>query len=133
MKRWEVEMETTVKRTWKPTIAGILNLVTGAMHALGLMYLVIAVVSFYSVHVRQLLPPDFVPPPGLSPQLITGLNFLIISAAFPIIGGVFALQRRKWDWALAGSIIAIFAELGTFPLGTASTILVILSKDEFEN
>jgi hypothetical protein len=126
-------MQTTVKRTWKPKIAGILNIVTGAMHALGLVFLVIAVISFYSVNVRQFLPPDFVPPPGVSPLLISGLSFLIISAAFPLVGGVFALQRRKWDWALAGSIIAIFAVLGTFPLGIASTILVVLSKDEFED
>ena len=124
-------METTVKRTWRRTIAGVLNIITGAMHALGLIFLVVAVISYYSGNVRQFLPPDFVPPPGVSPSVITGLNFLIISAAFPVIGGMFALQRRKWDWALAGSIIAIFAELGTFPLGIASTILVVLSKDEF--
>lgn len=126
-------METTVKRTWKPTIAGILNIVTGAVHALGLIFLVIAVISFYSVQVRQFLPPEVEPPPGLSPFLISGLKFLIISAAFPLIGGVFALQRRKWDWALAGSIVAIFAELATFPLGIVSTILVALSKDQFED
>jgi hypothetical protein len=48
---------------------------------------------------------------------------------FPIIGGVLALQRMKWGWALTGSIIAI---LGAFPLGVASTIFVVMAKDEFE-
>lgn len=126
-------METTVKRTWKPTTAGVLNIITGAMHALGLIFLIIAIISFYGVGIRQFLGPDFVPPPGLRPYVAIGLIFTVISAAFPVIGGVFALQRRKWGWALAGSIIAMIAILGTFPLGIASTILVVLSKDEFEH
>ena len=125
-------MEITVKKTWKPTTAGILNIITGAINALGLIFLIIAIISFYSINIRQFLPPDFVPPPGAGPIVIIVLIFTIISAAFPIIGGVFALQRRKWGWALAGSIIAIIAILGTFPLGIASTIFVVLSKDEFE-
>jgi len=53
----------------------------------------------------------------------------IIVVVFPIIGGVFALQRVKWGWALAGSIIAIIA---MFPLGVASTIFVAMAKGEFE-
>ena len=58
------------------------------------------------------------------------LVFLIIVVAiFPIVGGIFALQRRKWGWSLAGSIIAIFE---AFPLGVASTIFVAIAKSEFE-
>ena len=125
-------MADTVQWTWKPTTAGILSIIVGAINALGLIYFIIAIISFYSMNIRQFLPPDFVPPPGLHPIVIIGLIFTIVSAAVPIIGGVFALQRRKWGWALAGSIIAIIAILGTFPLGIASTILVSLSKDEFE-
>ena len=53
----------------------------------------------------------------------------IITTVFPIIGGVFALQRRRWGWALAGSIIAIFR---TNVLGILSTIFVSIAKDEFE-
>jgi len=53
----------------------------------------------------------------------------VIEAIFPILGGVYALQRRKWGWALAGSIIAI---IGVFPLGVLSTIFVLMAKDEFE-
>ena len=125
-------METTINRTWKPTTAGILNIIAGTLNALGLIYLIIAITSFYSMNIRQFFPPDFVPPPGFDPIMIIILIFMIITIAFPIIGGLFALQRRKWGWALAGSIIAIIAILGTFPLGIASTIFVVLSKDEFE-
>ena len=126
-------METNVQRTWKPTTAGILNIVVGAINTLGLIFFIIAIISFYSMNIRQFLPPDFVPPPGVSPILIIILIFVIISAAFPVIGGVFALQRRKWGWALAGCIIAIIPLGAINPLGIASTIFVALSKDEFES
>jgi hypothetical protein len=52
----------------------------------------------------------------------------VVSTVFPIIGGVYALQRRRWGWALAGSIIAIFR---TSVLGILSTIFVAMAKDEF--
>jgi hypothetical protein len=61
--------------------------------------------------------------------LIVIIVFSILEIVFPIIGGVFALQRRRWGWALAGSIIAIF---GMLPLGIASTVLVIMAKEEFK-
>jgi hypothetical protein len=125
-------METTVKKTWMPTTAGILNIITGVLNALALIFLVIAIISFYSLNIRQFLPPGFVPPPGFHPIMIIFLLYAIISAALPIIGGVFALQRRKWGWALGGSIVAIIAILGTFPLGIASTIFVAIARDEFE-
>ncbi|MFC2004598.1 hypothetical protein ACFLUY_00050 [Chloroflexota bacterium] len=42
---------------------------------------------------------------------------------------MYALKRKKWGWALAGSIVAIIAIL---PFGIASTILVAIAKEEFE-
>jgi len=47
----------------------------------------------------------------------------------PLIGGIYAVQRRKWGLALAGSIAAIF---GSTPLGIAAAIFTALAKDEFE-
>jgi len=63
------------------------------------------------------------------PILVFVLVVSVITAVFPIVGGVFALQRRRWGWALAGSIIAIFR---TNVLGILSTIFVSMAKDEFE-
>ena len=125
-------METTINRTWKPTTAGILNIIAGTLNGLGLIFLIIAVISFYSMNIRQFFPPDFDPPPEFNPIVIVILIFLIVTTAFTVIGGVFALQRRKWGWALAGSIIAIIALAAINPLGIASTIFLLLSKDEFE-
>ena len=124
-------MVTTVQRTWKPTTAGILNIITGALNALGAIGLIIAIVAIGNIDIMRFLPPEDAPfiAPLIGTILIILLVLSIIEAVFPIIGGVFALQRRKWGWALAGSIVAI---LGTFPLGLASTIFVAMAKNEFE-
>jgi hypothetical protein len=52
-----------------------------------------------------------------------------------LIGGIYTLRRKIWGLALAGAISSILASiplLGGIPLGKAATILVALSKDEFE-
>jgi len=124
-------METAALKTWKPTTAGILNIIAGALNALGAIGLLIAIIVVGNINIMRFLPPEDAPfiMPLLMPMLIVLLVLLIIEAVFPIIGGVFALQRRRWGWALAGSIIAI---LRMSPLGIASTIFVAMAKDEFE-
>lgn len=120
-------------KTWKPTTAGILNIITGAFNILGAIGLIIAIVVISGgAYAMQLIPPADVPfiAPMINTILIILLVITIIQAVLPIVGGVFALQRRKWGWALAGSIIAI---LGMLPLGIASTIFVSLAKEEFES
>lgn len=118
--------------TWKPTTAGILNIIAGAFNVLGAIGLIIAIIVIsggaYTMH---FLPPANAPfiAPMIIPVMVIILVITIIQAVLPIVGGVFALQRKKWGWTLAGSIIAI---LGMFPLGVASTILVSLAKEEFE-
>ena len=79
----------------------------------------------------QFIRPQDLPfvAPILNTVLIIALVLTIIEAVFPIVGGVFALQRKKWGWALAGSIISI---LGVFQLGVLSTIFVSMAKKEFE-
>ena len=125
-------METTVPKTWKPVTAGILNIITVALNVFGALAFIITIVAFNTS--ESFL--DYVPAEDLpfvvsvaNIVLITLLVLSIIEAVFPIIGGVFALQRRKWGWVLAGSIIAI---LGILPLGVASTIFVVMGRDEFE-
>jgi len=125
-------MENTINRTWKPKAAGILNIISGILSTLALIYVIIAVISFYNPNIRQFFGPEFIPPPGFHPIVIIMLVIVIIAIAFQIIGGIFALKRRKWGWALANSFIAAILHAGINPLGIASTIFVILSKDEFE-
>ena len=124
-------METISNRTWKPTTAGILNIIAGALSAVTAIGLIIAIIAVGSINIMRFLPPAEAPfiAPLIGTILIVLLVLSIVRAVFTIIGGVFALQRRKWGWALAGSKIAIIGN--TFPLGVASTIFVAIAKDEF--
>ena len=129
-------MEASVQKTWKPTVAGILNIIAGVLSLLGAIGVIIGIIVFVSVGGAPFLADMW----GDLAHLGIGLNFLIIILVIvaifsaivgilPLLGGIYALQRKKWGLALAGSIAAIF---GSTPLGIAATIFTALSKDEFE-
>ena len=125
-------MDTTARNTWKPVTAGILNMITGAINEMRVIWLLVVIIAVETwTFLIDIVPATDLPfiVPLVNAILIAFLVFSVIEVAFSITGGVFALQRKKWGWALTGSIIAI---LGVFPLGIASTILVALSKNEFE-
>jgi len=120
-------------KTWKATTAGILNIISGGLNglvAIGLIVVVCAVGNFSAI-IMDFLPPEGVPfiMPLIVPILVVVLVLSVVSTVFPIIGGVYALQRRRWGWALAGSIVAIFR---SSVLGILSTIFVAMARDEFE-
>jgi hypothetical protein len=58
---------------------------------------------------------------------LTVLSFIV--GLLALIGGIYALQRKKWGWALTGSIFALSP---TFLLGLVAIILTAASKNEFE-
>lgn len=93
--------------------------------------MLIATIAIGNISIMRFLPPEEAPyiAPLVGTILIVLLVLSIIEAVFPIIGGMFALQRRKLGWALADSIMAV---PGTFPLGVAAIIFVAISKNEFE-
>ena len=126
-------MVTTSPRTWKATTAGILSIISGGLNGLVAIGLIIVIGAFgsFSPIIMGYLPPKDAPfiMPIILPILVVVLVLSVVSTVFPIIGGVYALQRRRWGWALAGSIIAIFR---TSVLGILSTIFVSMAKDEFE-
>jgi len=115
-----------MEKTNKPTIAGILNIIAGALGIIGAISMFI---GFYIVSGCWGIPgmeaiPRFVP--GII--LAIAIPSLIVSI-LALVGGVFCVQRKQWSWALAGSIAAILAFL---PLGIVSTVLAAQSKNEFE-
>ena len=120
------------QRTWKPIVAGIINLVVGVFTLLGTFITAVLIVGISGgvlaiSRVYELIPlwlSGFLQ--GFS--IITAILLIIVSV-LPIAGGVYSLQRKNWPWALTGSIVAI---LSSVVLGIASTILIALSKDEFE-
>jgi len=118
-------------RTWKPTVAGILNIIAGVLSLLGVLGMIVAMVAvgsgpFFWGFIPELGPLTI----GFVQTILLIITiFLAIVGILPLLGGIYALQRKNWGLALAGSIAAIF---GSAPLGIASTIFTALSKDEFE-
>ena len=132
-------METTVQtvqKTWKPTVAGILNIVAGVPGLLGAIGVIIGIIVFVPVGGAPFLADMWrdLGDLGIGPNLL--IIILVIAAIFsailgilPLIGGIYALQRKKWGLALAGSIVAIF---GASVMGILATIFIVMAKDEFE-
>ncbi len=105
-----------MERTWKPTAAGILSIVGGATNAiLGIAATLIGglVGGFFAMGWLGAIG---------TPAIIFGI--------IAIVGGIFALRRRIWGLALAGSICALIG--GGFILGILAIIFVIMGKGEFE-
>ena len=104
-----------MERTWKPTAAGILCVIAGA----------IAVIT------------------GIVVAVVGGIGWLfwmpwfsaigvpiIVVGVIAIVGGSYALKRRAWGLALAGSICALLGPWAI--LGILAIIFVSLGKGEFE-
>jgi len=118
-------------KTWKPAVAGILNIVSGAVGLIAVSGLIIAIIitgGFYLPGTEEI--PEFVP------FLLIGLAVpLAILSILSLLGGIYAVQRKIWGLALAGSIAAVFASiplLGGLPVGITAIILTALSKNEFD-
>jgi hypothetical protein len=73
------------RKTWKPTVAGILCIIAGAI---GVITVIAVAILFGSISFVICAP-------------------LIIFVIIQIVGGIYALRRRIWRLALAGSIFAL--------------------------
>lgn len=112
-----------MEKTWKPTTAGILSIIAGAM---GLIVgTVIALLGGAFAWLLGLVP--------MVPDLLT-LSFipLIILGIVAIVGGIYALRRRVWGLALAGAICAFLIPPPITVLGILAIIFVAMGKGEFE-
>jgi hypothetical protein len=119
-------METAVPKTWKPKAAGILDIVAGTLGFIGVFFLITGVMVTGGVFDI----PGIEDVPFFVPSLISGIALLVaVINVLALIGGIYAVQRKKWWVALVGSIAAF---LSSTPLGIAAIILTALSKDEFE-
>lgn len=110
-------------RSWIPTTAGILDIVAGLAALLGAVALFFA--SFIVGHVPE--GGDEFPLYAVEALLfVIGLGVLL-GAAVAIVGGFFAIQRRRWAWAVAG---AIAAALLCPPLGVPAIVLTVLAEKD---
>lgn len=131
-------MESTPQRTSKSTVAGILNIVAGAINLFGLIIVIIMFITVAMVdasiawdHSPIISPPadGYVRTWNLPGGVYTATAYLLITGVLPLLGGIYALGRRRWGVVLAGSIAAI---LGPMPLGIAALVFTALSKKKFE-
>ena len=66
-------------------------------------------------------------PPATAPAGVVG-GFIALGV-FTLIGGIYALRRRRWGLALAGAICATFPAA---PVGVPAIIFISITKREFE-
>ncbi|MFC2050176.1 hypothetical protein ACFLTN_03245 [Chloroflexota bacterium] len=118
-----------MEKTWKPTVAGVLDIVAGALSFVGITFAFVGVgmLMLGAMGETELAT-------GIPADLILGIVVMLAILAIlvdilAIVGGIYALQRKKWGLALAGSIAAFFA---SWPLGVAAIVFTIISKKEFE-
>ena len=109
-------------KTWMPMVAGILDIVAGCWA------LLLALVFIFIGSMTQFIPDV---PPFLFPILTAVSVPFSVIGILAIVGGIYALRRKVWGLALAGSIASLFS-LHLFFLGIAAIVFTALSKNEFE-
>ena len=110
-----------MKKTSKPVTGGILTLLSGAMAIFGAMNYAIGFSNSPGFGKGDI--PPFVP------SIIFGVPLMsIVIGVVALAGGILAIRRKRWKWALAG---AIAGALSLLPLGIAAIVLVAISRDEF--
>ncbi len=145
------EIKPQIKRTWKPIVAGVINIFGGGYFGFLLVQFLFTFFAGPNTTRRSDPEADWFLVPlellGLALLLIIAL-ILFVVASLAFTGGVFAIRRKAWVLALAGSII-ISLSLFLAPLlqflvnnpsvwiifillGPTAVILTALSKKEFE-
>jgi hypothetical protein len=122
-------METTMEKTWKPVAGGILNIVAGVFSLIGFIVVVILIGAVGSSFIWDQAGMDPMSVGVAQTVLVVIAIVTLITGVLPLIGGIYALQRKRWGLALAGSIAAI---IGTTILGILSVIFIAMAKNEFE-
>ncbi|MGD8440135.1 MAG: hypothetical protein PVG53_06345 [Holophagae bacterium] len=112
----------------KGTVAGILDIVAGVFGCVGAVPLL--VFGLGGTAVLSAVPDAdanrvaFLPLALFVPLAVLGL----LTGLVAVVGGVSALNRRRWGLAVAGAVAAVF---GFFPVGIAAVIFTILAEPEF--
>ena len=113
-----------MERTWKPTTAGILSIISGCIGiGIGIYVAVLGEVIGGMAGLAGM--------GGLTGLI--GIIGMLGGAAIglgvvTLIGGIFTLRRKVWGFALASAILAIFCG-GV--LGILATIFVSMGRKEF--
>ena len=115
-----------MEKTKKPVTAGILDIVAGAFAIMWFLVLMIA----RGVISGDLGIPGMESVPAFVPAILSSIAIpTLIIGVFALTGGIFALQRKLWGLALAGSIAAT---IFWFFIGIPAIVLTAQSREEFE-
>lgn len=118
-----------MKLTWKPIMAGILDIVGGAIGMVGGLYVVALTSLLKVINEAFHVSPMFLQKLEQVISSIIAVPFIVVFIGIiSIIGGVYSLQRRIWPFALAGAISSCIV----FPFfGLPSIIITAFARDEF--
>jgi len=125
------QAQKPVLKTWKPTVAGILEIVEAGVGIIAFFVLVIGAIvvsagsTWAGITQSDISPLTF---GALAAILVATAVVVLVFAGLEIAAGISALQRKRWGLALAGSILAA---LPMNVLGILAIIFLALSKDEF--
>ena len=113
-------------------IGGTLSIISGVIGILSISLYILGIFAVYYT-TQNSRYSDF----ALSGEIldivyvIYGLMgiIMVLLSVLAIIGGIFALKRKNWAWALAG---AVSATLTFFPCGIAAVILIAKSETVYK-
>ena len=114
-----------MEKTWKPTTAGILSIISGVIGVIFGIFLATVGALLGGLEWLTVIP-------GMG-GLVAGMAAIpIILGIVAIVGGIYALKRRLWGLALAGAICALGPTPLNIILGILAIIFVAIGKREFE-
>lgn len=117
--------------TWKPTTAGVLTIIAGGLGiGAGALITLLAVPLGLGGALAGALKEAALGGLLVGLARIIGIigSGLIGIGAVAITGGIYAIKKRLWGFALAGAILATICST---PLGVLAIIFVTMSKREF--
>ena len=118
-----------MEKPWEPVVSGILEIICGTFKLMGGFGLIIAIIAVESNPYIDIDAFTGGIPVNAVAILWTLTIPLALLGILSILGGIYALQRRNWGLALAGSIAAA---MPSSLLGIAAIVLIALSKKDFE-
>lgn len=114
-------------RTAKPVIAGIMAIIGGVAMIINDLVILAEIEIALGGTLGMIL--GWIGLGGVLTTIRIFIAVAIILAIVAIVGGVYALRRRGWRWALAGSICVLISPF--FVLGIICIVLVVQAKSEF--
>ena len=129
-----------MEKTWKPTTAGILSIIGGAVGICKGSLAIVFAPTLSNADLGSMTGKWGMCGGGhlsmfwdvfnLSSAVIMGAGIaLVVVSIIALIGGIHAIRRRRWGLALAGSILSVS---GVGPLGVLAIIFVSIGKKEFK-